>query len=81
MSSPRNILPLLFAELGKGKIAKPLLPARAIHMSRNKPNQYVVILCVLYMEEVENYVIRGGWPQGPTIRERIRLKEGLWWVK
>lgn len=81
MSSPRNILRLLFAELGKGKIAKPLLPARAIHVSRNKPNQCVFILCVLHMEEVENCVIWGGWPQGPAIRERIRLKEGLSWVK
>ena len=71
----------LFAELGKGKIAKPLLPARAMPVSRNKPNQYVFISCVLYMEEVETCVIWGGWPQGPAIREGIRLEEGLWWVK
>lgn len=59
VSSPRNILSFLFPELGRGKITKLLLPTKATHVTHNQSNQYIFILCVLYMKEVKNYVIRG----------------------
>lgn len=57
MSSPRNISSLLFPELGKRKITKLLLPTKATHVTHNQSNQYIFILCILYTEEVKNYVI------------------------